>query len=202
MHPAEAFRVTDEAKLLNHLERHPFVTIAAAPEGRLLVAHAPALMRRTLDSLALDFHLSRGNALAPYLAGSFAGLAVSLGAEAYVSPDWYVSVDQVPTWNYASVEVEGRVTALDAQDLVFLLDDLSARQETQLAPKPAWTRAKMSPGRFDKMMTMIVGARLTVDRFEGVFKLSQNKSDGDRAGVITALGDHPMAHLMRGEEGA
>jgi transcriptional regulator len=56
----------------------------------------------------------------------------------------------------------------------------------------------MSPGRFETMTRAIIGARLVVDRLEGTFKLSQNKGEADRAGVVKALGDHPIAALMQG----
>jgi transcriptional regulator len=56
----------------------------------------------------------------------------------------------------------------------------------------------MSPGRFETMMRGIIGARLVMDRLEGTFKLSQNKGEADRAGVVAALGEHPIAGLMRG----
>lgn len=198
MHPAAAFRVEDEAVLLARLAAHSFVTLAAAPDGRPRVAHAPVVARRLAGGLALDFHLSRGNALAPFLAAGFRGVVVSLEAEAYVSPDWYESADQVPTWNYVTVEAEGPIVALDDAGLVTLLDDLSAQEEARLAPKPSWTRHKMSPGRFETMARAIVGARLSVERLEGVTKLSQNKSEADQAGVVAALGDHPIAKLMGG----
>jgi transcriptional regulator len=197
MHPAPAFRETDEAALLAHLARHPFATLAAAPSGRLLVAHAPVVIRRLESGLALDFHISRGNALAGSIATGFGAVAVSLAADAYVSPDWYESAGQVPTWNYVSVEAEGPVVGLDEARLVSLLDDLSAQEESRLASKPPWTRAKMSPGRFDQMTRAIVGARMTVERLEGITKLSQDKNPADRAGVIAALGDHPIARRMR-----
>jgi transcriptional regulator len=197
MHPAATFRVEDEAVLLAHLAAHPFVTLAAAPDGRPRIAHAPVVVRRLASGLAIDFHVSRANALAPFLADGFRGVAVSLEADAYVSPDWYEDADQVPTWNYVSVEVEGPIAMLDEAGLVTLLDDLSTQEEARLAPKPPWTRGKMSPGRFDAMVRAIVGARLTVERLEGVTKLSQNKSEADRAGVIAALGDHPIGRLMR-----
>jgi transcriptional regulator len=198
MHPQAAFRETDETTLLAHLARHAFVTIAAAPQGRLHVAHAPLVVRRLASGLALDFHLSRGNALAAAIADGFRAVAVSLAADAYISPDWYEGADQVPTWNYISVEAEGPVAALDEAGLVTLLDDLSAQEEARLAPKPPWTRGKMSPGRFEAMTRAIVGARMTVERLEGTTKLSQNKDEADRAGVIAALGDHHIAQRMRG----
>ncbi|HEY2752996.1 FMN-binding negative transcriptional regulator [Phenylobacterium sp.] len=199
MHPSTAFQVADEALLLSHMARHPFVTLAANVQGGLRVAHAPVVVRRLETGLALDFHLSRSNALAAGLGEGFTAVAVSLAADAYVSPDWYVSADQVPTWNYVSVEAEGPVAALDATGLVTLLDDLSAQEESRLAPKPPWTRAKMSTGRFEAMARAIIGARMAVRRLEGTVKLSQNKAEADRAGVITALGDHPIARRMRGE---
>jgi transcriptional regulator len=198
MHPAAGFRTEDEATLLAQLAAWPFATIAAAPQGRPMVAHAPVLVRRTAEGLLLDLHLSRGNALSPHLAAGFRAVAVSLAADAYVSPDWYVSPGAVPTWNYLSVEAEGPVAALDDDGLVTLLDDLSAQEEARLAPKPPWTRAKMAPGRFETMTRAIIGARLTIERLEGTSKLSQNKDAADRAGVIAGLGDHPVARLMGG----
>ena len=197
MHPAAAFKVVDQEVLLSWLEAHAFMTVVGSPQGQPLVAHAPVIARRLGEGLVLDFHLSRGNALVEALAQGFSGLLVSLGPDAYISPDWYVSADQVPTWNYVTVEAQGPVAALEEAGLVALLDDLSAQEEARLQPKPPWTRAKMSPGVFERMSRAIIGARLTVERLEGTFKLSQNKSEADRAGAIAGLGDHPVADLMR-----
>lgn len=196
MHPAPSFREADQARLLAHLAAYPFATIAAAPDGWPRIAHAPVIARQLPDGLVLDFHLSHGNALTPFIPSGFRAAAVSLAAEAYVSPDWYASPDQVPTWNYVSVEAEGPVASLDEAGLIALLDELSAQAEARLAPKPPWTRGKMSPGRFEGLLKGILGARMTVERLEGTTKLSQNKNEADRAGVIAALGEHPIARLM------
>ncbi|THD59073.1 FMN-binding negative transcriptional regulator [Phenylobacterium sp.] len=196
MHPAATFHEGEAEQMLAHLARHPFVTLAAAPDGRLAIAHAPVVVRRLAGGLALDFHLARSNLLAPALAQGFRAVAISLAADSYISPDWYGTADQVPTWNYVTVEAEGPVTAMDGAGLVALLDDLSAQEEARLAPKRPWTRAKMSPGRFEAMARAIIGARLTVERLEGTTKLGQNKTAAERAGVIAALGDLPIAVLM------
>jgi transcriptional regulator len=197
MHPSTAFHVANEATLLAHLAAQPFCTIAAVVEGRPVVAHAPVIVRPRPDGLALDFHLSRSNALAAAIGQGFRAVAVSLAADAYVSPDWYEDKDQVPTWNYVTVEAEGPVGPLDDIGLAALLDALSAQEEARLLPKRPWTRAKMSPGKFDRMLRGIVGARLVVERMEGTTKLSQNKAEADRAGVIAALGAHEIAQRMR-----
>jgi len=198
MHPAPIFRMEAAGTLADHLRRYPLATITAAPEGVFRVAQAPVFLREFGGDLVLDFHLSRNNALAAHLVAGFEAVAVSLGPEAYISPDWYATDDQVPTWNYISVEAQGLVSPLDEAGLVALLDDLSAQEEAKLAPKPAWTRAKMSPGRFEAMTRAIVGARLTVNRLDATYKLSQNKTQADINGVIIALADHPLGLLMQG----
>lgn len=197
MHPAKPFHVEDRAVLLDFLRAHPFVTIAAGVGGRPFVAQSPIVIRELDDEIALDFHLSRGNVLTPYLTQGFRAVVLATGPDAYVSPDWYESPDQVPTWNYLSVEAEGSVAPLNDPELIALLDDLSAQEEARLAPKTPWTRHKMNAGKFDGLLRGIMGGRLFVERLEGTFKLSQNKSDADRLAAAKGLGDHPIAALMR-----
>lgn len=195
MHPAKAFHVEDRETLLAFVREHSFVTIAAAVGGRPFTAQAPVVVRE-LGEVALDFHLSRANALAPHLVQGFRAVALATGPHAYVSPDWYGTDDQVPTWNYISVEAEGLVAPLSDDETLSLLDDLSAQEEARLLPKKPWTRDKMTPARFEGLIRGIVGCRMTVERLEGTFKLGQNKSAAERAGVVAALGDHPVAGLM------
>lgn len=197
MHPAPAFRVEDRAVLLDFLRAHPFVTLAASVGGRPFVAQSPIVIRELAGEIALDFHLSRGNVLTPHLTQGFPAIALATGPDAYVSPDWYERPDQVPTWNYLSVEAEGAVAPLNDAELVALLDDLSAQEEARLLPKKPWTRDKMKSGKFEALLRGIMGGRLFVERLEGTFKLSQNKADADRLGAAKGLGDHPIAGLMR-----
>ncbi len=196
MHPAHAFHETDPARLAALIQATGLALIISAADGRPLCAHAPVL----LSGGRLRFHLSAGNPLAKALTDGAQVLAVVTGPEAYVSPDWYGLEDQVPTWNYLSAEIEGRVRRLDAVGATALLDDLSATFEARLAPKPPWSRAKMSPGRFEAMLGGIIAYEMTVERLEGVRKLSQNKPPAAQAGAANALDDlgaHEMAALMR-----
>jgi len=110
-----------------------------------------------------------------------------IGTHFYVSPDWYGTEDRVPTWNYRLVEIEGVVRRLDEPELRDLLDRLSAVQEAQLAPKPAWTSAKMSRDQLDRMVGAIVGFAIEQPRFSGAVKMGQAKNDGEARNVIAAL---------------
>lgn len=188
MHPSRLYHQDDEAALAALVAQRGLALIIGVADGRPLIAHAPVL----LDGRRLRFHLGRGNALGAALQAPGArALAVVAGPDAYVSPDWYDLDDQVPTWNYLSVEVEGPVTPVDDAAATTLLDDLSAHFEATLAPKPVWTRHKMSPGRFEAMLEKIVAFEMSVERFEGIWKLSQNKSAEVAANAASALEDRP-----------
>lgn len=188
MHPASAFHQSDKTALAALVAERGLAIVVGVEEGRARVAHAPVLFA---DGL-LRFHLSAMNPLALALRPGARALAIVSGADAYISPDWYAAADQVPTWNYVSVEMEGLSRPLDAAETTALLDDLSAAFEARLAPKPPWTRAKMTPARFEALLSAIRGFEMTVERFEGVLKLSQNKP-AEVARVAVALAERPDA---------
>lgn len=183
MHPAKPFRETDPERLAVLVADVGLALIIGVADGRPLVAHAPVL----LAGRRLRFHLSRANPLTAALEAHPHALAVATGPQAYVSPDWYGLADQVPTWNYLSAEIEGPLRRLDDDEATALLDDLSAVFEARLAPKPAWTRAKMSSGRFEAMLGGITAFEMTVERLEGVRKLGQNKPPEAQAALAEAL---------------
>lgn len=197
MHPAPYHQETDRAALEAHLAAYSFATLCVVGEGRPVVVQVPVLLRRLATGLALDGHVAKRNAIAPYLVDGVRAVVLSAGPHAYVSPDWLSGPDQVPTWNYVSVEAEGPLRLLEHDELVALLDDLSTQEEARLAPKPPWTRDKMSGDYFQRLTGAIVGVRLVVERLEGTTKLSQNKPEADRLAVAAALGDDPVAALVR-----
>jgi len=183
VHPAPLFRETDPIRLAGLAAEHGLALIVAAKDDRPAVAHAPIV----LADGRVRFHLSASNPICAVLAAAKTALVVVTGPDGYVSPDWYAAADQVPTWNYLSAEMEGPVRALTSDQTAALLDDLSARFEAGLAPKPPWTRAKMDPAKFAAMLKAIVGFEMTLARFEGVTKLSQNKSPDEIERVALRL---------------
>lgn len=184
MHPARLFHESDPTILAQRVSERGFAVIVGARDTRPLVAHAPVLLAEG----RLRFHLSAANPLSDVLRESGWALAVITGEDAYVSPDWYELPDQVPTWNYLSVEIEGPVRVLDRLAAATLLDDLSGRYEAALAPKQPWTRAKMDPALFETLLSGIVAFEMTVDRLAGISKLSQNKPPEAARRVANALG--------------
>jgi transcriptional regulator len=192
MHPNRGFAWDDREAMLGFVADIAFCTIFVAGPH---VVHAPVVVDAP-DRLR--FHVSRGNRATAALDGA-RGLLSCLGPDAYISPDWYGTADQVPTWNYLAVECEGPLRRLDDDGLTRLLDDLSAAHEARLAPKPAWTRAKMTSGRFDAMLKAITGFEMTIEDLRGTRKLGQNKKEAEHRGAIQGLTpfNPPVAALMR-----
>ena len=196
MHPNAAFHWEDRDAMRAFVADQAFGQLFAATPDGPRVAHVPVIWH---DADHLRFHIARGNGIARHLEGSPA-LFVCNGPDAYVSPDWYGSDNQVPTWNYVAVELEGLIRKLSADELVAQLDALAQDQEARLAPKPLWTRDKMAPGYFDKLTRAISGFELRVTAWRGTVKLGQNKDAQARANVADALeaqGRRAMADLMR-----
>src|SRR3977135_2176719 len=122
-------------------------------------------------------------------------------ADAYVSPDWYASPDQVPTWLYQAVHLTGTVRMQSDSELGAHLDALSAKFESWLAPKLPWTSSKMTAGRLDALKKAIVGLVMSVDEVEGSFKLNQHKSDADHVAIAGALvQQHDEAAQLTGKQ--
>jgi len=199
MHPNRNFAWTDRDAMLEFVAERSFATLCTVTDRGLACAHVPVLVA---DRDHLRFHLARGNSAARAAEGSRVILSL-LGPDAYVSPDWYGSPDQVPTWNYVAVECEGPLRRLSEAELASLLDDLSRAHEERLAPKEPWTRAKMSEGRFEAMLKAIVGFEVRIEDIRGTRKLGQNKGAAERTGAIAGLsgaGSGAIAALMRGIE--
>ncbi len=178
----------DRAASLAFAEARGFGTVCAWDGTKPIASSLPFYLDCADDGTPLAaFHVARHNALAGLADGTSSWLMAVNGADAYISPDWYASPDQVPTWLYQAVHLTGTVRKQSDDELGRHLDALSAKFENWLAPKPPWLSSKMTAGRLDAMKKAIVGLVMTVEAVEGSFKLNQHKSDVDHAAVTDAL---------------
>ena len=196
MHPNPLYRTDDRQLCESLIEEIGFgMVFAQTPDGPR-VAHVPLLS--TGDG-ALQFHLSRGNAMARHLDGMTV-LAVINGPDGYVSPRWYGEDGQVPTWNYVALEVEGRVRRMDAEGLTGMLEALTTRHEERISEGEPWLMEDLAPERLRGLLAGTIGFELEVQAWRETLKLSQDKAPQLRARVAEGLegeGAHAVAHLMR-----
>jgi transcriptional regulator len=178
----------DRAASLAFADARGFGLACAHDGGKPVASPVPFHIEYGRDGTPLlCFHLARHNPLIGLADGVSPWLFAVSGPDAYVSADWYVSPDQVPTWLYQAVHMTGPVRPMAGSQLVEHLDLVSARFENELAPKRPWTMDKMSAGRREAMMKGIVGLVMSVENIEGSFKLNQHKSDADHVAVTAAL---------------
>jgi transcriptional regulator len=194
----------DRAASLAFAEGRGFGTVCAWDGNKPIASLLPFYLDYADDGTArATFHVARHNPLLKLADGMSSWLLAVSGADAYVSADWYVSPDQVPTWLYQAVHLTGPVRKLSDDELAVQLDRLSAKFESWLAPKKPWTTSKMTAGRLEALKKAIVGLVMTVEEVEGSFKLNQQKSDADYAAVGNALASlddvdaQQIAQLMR-----
>jgi len=183
---------SDRAASLAFAEARGFGTMCAWDGNKPIASPLPFYFDYADDGTPRAmFHVARQNPLIALADSAPNWLLAVNGPDAYVSPDWYASPDQVPTWLYQTVHLTGRVRRLSDDELVAQIDRLSAKFENWLAPKPPWTSAKMTTARLEALKKGIVGLVMTVEEVEGTLKLNQHKSDVDHAAIASALNAQP-----------
>lgn len=189
MHPNPTFRMEENAARAFLRDEGFGVLFVATPAGPR-AAQVPVVL--TADG-ALRFHVARANAVAAHLDGARV-LFVVQGPHGYISPRWYAAgPDEVPTWNYVSVEVEGTTRTIDRAALREQVDALAAAYESE----PQWAVGQIDPRKAEAMLDAIAGFELVPTAWRGTAKLNQNKPAAVRERAAAALGDHPLAAWMR-----
>jgi transcriptional regulator len=196
------FRQSDPDALRQLLAAHPLATLVLHSPDGLEAHHIPltAIAPGAHDPdgrWRLQGHVARANPLWTTIGAGIAALAVFHGPQGYVTPSWYASKPRdgkvVPTWNYAVVHAHGRLVARD--DAAWVHDLVSRLTRDHEAPRAQpWAVTDAPPPYVEQMLRALVGIELEVERFEGKWKLSQNRAADDRDGVIRGLAQDEDPH--------
>ncbi len=148
-------------------------------------------------------HVARANPHWKAVVDGAGSLAVVTGPDAYVSPSFYATKREhgkvVPTWNYSAVHLRGPVRVVD--DVDWLRDLVVMLTDHHEAPRDEPWGVEDAPEVYiAKQLKAIVGLEMLVESVEAKVKLSQNRSQEDRAGVVAGLDGTPgeaVADAMR-----
>jgi transcriptional regulator len=193
MYVPQHFAENDPQTLADFIDAHSFGTLVTSVDGAPLASHVPFIYDRAAGTL--HCHLARANPQWRHFESPQDALVIFAGPHGYVSPTWYAEPN-VPTWNYAVVHAHGSGRAIDDADA-------TGRHVEALAAK--FERGRAAPWTPDydrRRLAGIVGVEIRVRALEGKFKLSQNRSAADRAGVVAQLrasgadNDAALAALM------
>ncbi len=174
-------------------------------DGAPFVTHLPFLLDGEPGAEFLVAHMARLNPHWQSFAEGRDQLVVFPGPHCYVSPTWYAAEKAVPTWNYVAVHAYGTPRIIEDPDACYaaqkkLVDFHEAGFETP------WRIEDMPESYIGGMLRGIVNFEIPIARIEAKFKLNQNRTTLDRAGVIAALADSPrendrdVAALMAARE--
>jgi transcriptional regulator len=208
MYRPDPFKIADPAVCWDLMGRYPFATLVRGGGGAagLTATHLPLLVKPkpgvggTAALGTLFGHMARANDQWRSFADGREVLAIFHGPHAFVSASWYVARPAVPTWNYAVVHAYGVPVLMEeptaAQAL--LLEMLDIFEGCDADHRPEY----LAGLPLAQMAAAIVAFRIDVQRLEGKLKLSQNRTQQDRQGVIAALArsdraeDQALAALM------
>ncbi|KJC57727.1 transcriptional regulator [Bradyrhizobium sp. LTSPM299] len=195
------FRIEEQRALAFAAERGFGVIVATDARGPR-ASHVPFVVERRDSSVIVQIHLTAKNPLVELADGSRRFLLIVSGDDAYVSNDWYASRDNVSTWLYEAVHLNGVAYLRERDENRGHGDALLSVSEARL-PKQPWDLAQMEPEKRESMLSGIRVIDLVVDEIEGQSKLNQHKSDADHAAVANRLtraeetGHRRLAEKMR-----
>ena len=185
------------------IRKHPLgLLITAGPAGLLANLFPFLLDAEGAEKGTLRLHMARANPQWRELEAVEECLVVFQGPQDYVTPSWYATKREtgkvVPTWNYATVHVWGRPRVMnDDAWLRKQIEDLTASREN-LRAEP-WQVGDAPEDFVAMQMRAIVGIEIPILKIEGKWKMSQNRPEADRAGVIAgfrAEGGEAIAALV------
>ena len=185
MYVPKVFAVEDVPRLQDFMEQFNFAALVTQRDGELTASHIPFLLDRSPEPYGvLRAHIAIRNPQLKDLQSGSQALVIFQGPHTYISPSWYVNPENVPTWNYTVVHAYGVPKIGNKAAMVALLKDLVGKHERAFEhpwdfdPNAAWIQ---------KLLSDIVAFEINIEKLEGKFKLNQNRTLADRAGVIETL---------------
>lgn len=197
MHPNPLFRSEDRAALEALIAEVGFgMVFMTTPDGPR-VAHVPL---HSDGGGTIRFHLAKSNALTRHIEGGRALIVVN-GPDGYISPRWYDNRDTVPTWDYVALEMEGPVTRLSEGELDDLLYQVIDTFEDRIGGE-RWHASETSERVWAGNFRGITGFALKVEEWRPTFKLSQKRTERERAAIadgVAATGNEALARMIAGK---
>jgi transcriptional regulator len=198
MYLPQHFEQNDPAALQALMRENPLATLVTLASDGLTADHLP--LEYDARANTLRGHVARANPLWRHADGQLV-LAIFRGPQGYVSPSWYASKAAtqkvVPTWNYAVVHAHGRLRAVD--DTAWLRSLVGRLTDHHEAQRPApWAVSDAPDDYVQQMLRAIVGIEIPLTRLIGKWKLGQNRSEADRAGVAEGLAAQTDSDDARG----
>ena len=183
MYVPKIYKPKDPEVVYSYIQKNSFATLVTQGEG-LLASHIPLLLEESEQSNYLTGHVSKANEIIDQLKDGQQVLAMFMEHHAYVSSSWYDHVN-VPTWNYIAVHIYGTATLLSGDDLYHSIENMVNKYES--GRKDRFHLKDFGQEELNAHLNGLVGFRISIDRVEAAYKLSQNRKDHNYKEIISQL---------------
>jgi transcriptional regulator len=182
----------NRSEILRFIEENSFAILVNQSNNKINATHIPLFIENSDENqIVLSGHISKLNPQIENFEENGNVLAIFSGAQSYISSSWY-DYEEVPTWNYLAVHVEGKIEILNEEQKLLHLENLVNKYEKN-SENPISTKTLS-----EKTMSQangILAFNLIVTKIDAVKKLSQNKSENNKKSIVS--------HLEKsGDEGA
>jgi transcriptional regulator len=191
MYTPQHFEETRLEVLHALMQTHPLATLITTSAGGPVGNHLPLEIDPAAGALGtIRGHLARANPAWRDHRPDSEVLVIFQGPQAYISPSWYptkrVTGQVVPTWNYAVVHAYGPLRLV--HDTTWLRSHVGRMTDRHESQRPAPWHVDDAPRDYiEKRLQAIVGFEIPISRIHGKWKMSQNRTAADQAGVVSGL---------------
>jgi transcriptional regulator len=181
MYTPSKFSVSNDQMIRSFIEQNSFAIVISHDGTQFHDTHTPLLISNDLKMLS--GHIARANPQWKKWKEQSEVKVIFHGPHAYVSPRYYKTSFNVPTWNYSAVSIDGKIQLIEAPDKTLAL---IKRLVTQYEGIDGW-KLDSSDEKYTKLFDAIICFEIQIEKIETKFKLSQNKTIEDQLGVIQNL---------------
>lgn len=187
MYRPKHFTVNDKEILLNFIEENPLGLLVTDDFEANLI---PMTISIESEELYLSCHIAKSNTQIKSLENNPEVLIVFKGADAYITPNVYETKKRhgkaVPTWNYTMVQA--RASAAIVEDKRWIKDQIEyLTNKMENREEIPWKVSDAPNDYIDKLLNVVVGIKIKVNKLEGVFKASQNQPRENQIAVKNYL---------------
>ncbi len=184
MYIPDIYKNENRSEILRFIEENSFAILVNQSNSKINATHIPLFIEEsTNNQLILSGHISKLNPQSENFAENGNVLAIFSGAHSYISSSWY-DHEEVPTWNYLAVHVEGKIEILDKEQTLLHLENLVNKYEKN-SENPISTKSLSE--KTMRQANGILAFNILVENIDAVKKLSQGKNETTKKSIISQL---------------
>ncbi len=178
------FEEKDTEVMFEFMKEFNFAAVVNSAKKRYWATHLPFIISKRDDKIVLRAHMAKANPQLASFRPDEEVLVIFHEPHAYISPSLYENKVSVPTWNYIAVHAYGVPRLLPGrEERIELLEESFEVFESSF--RRQWDTL---PAEYrDELLDGIVAFEIELSRLEGKFKLSQNRTEGDRERIVQNL---------------